>query len=192
MTEKLKCGCGGTAKPKITVGLGWFCDCDNIHCLLSDSNVFYTTEDEAIAAFRRATNQDKAEKWDGLEFICKYCKTVFPQSALYKGANSLICPKCNQLSIRTLELYKREQLLSEIAALTAENETLKKGGISWISVKDRLPEENISWYLLYNPNWCGRTQVEFYDSQMKYKLLDEIKKGTTHWAHINLPEKGGE
>jgi hypothetical protein len=58
--KELKCGCGGKIIIK-TDYIEFYGACSNNHCPLYESDVGYSSEAEAIAAFKKATRYDLEE-----------------------------------------------------------------------------------------------------------------------------------
>jgi hypothetical protein len=98
-------------------------------------------------------------------------------------------PLCPMFDYQTFLATKAEAISAFRLATRAD----VKSGIDWISVKDRLPEDDCNNQLLvctaksiHFGNWIGRCGREFAVSGM---TICEAKDRITHWAEINLPDK---
>lgn len=84
---------------------------------------------------------------------------------------------------------------NKIAALTSKIEEMRKDG--WISVKDRLPEED-KWILLTTGNFIGvgkYRRYPWYKEEEQPEWSDEtseyIHPEPTHWMKLPTPPKPG-
>lgn len=166
---ELKCGCGGKIKYGEAISIFWFeCkQCNFFWTLRKFNPPKIISLSEAIAAFRLATNQAKLD-----------AQTAEIEELL--EANRIL-------------ILRDSSFTNQITDLKAENDRLKKGGINWISVKNRLPEAKA--YCLV---WFADTKCPFTGWYQGNGKWGTKRKGFSHtakvtdWTEINLPEKGGE
>jgi hypothetical protein len=77
--------------------------------------------------------------------------------------------------------------------LDAATCTTEGGRMSWISVKDRLPEdEEITALVLISGDGWHDHDFAYYYSAKWYDKYDDIVEGVTHWQELPEPPKDEE
>lgn len=83
-------------------------------------------------------------------------------------------------------LFSNSKFKTESDAITAFKKATRadKQGINWVSVKERLPNENKKYFVTNGKD----TDTAIFDTDQNIFYLYSLTKRITHWAEINLPK----